>query len=194
MIIISWDIGIKNLAYIIIDYNNNNINILSWNNINIFDNYINNCKHCIDKEKNINKIDIFNFKYHIIFFLESNHNILFNNINIILIENQPSLKNPRMKMVSDMIYDWYLIKYNNIKINNINYPKIEIKLLAPSTKFYIINDLYKKLLKSQNKKKKYQFNKKLSITLCNIIIGDNKYIRYYLSIFNKYDDLCDVFI
>ena len=41
MIILSIDVGIKNLAFCMLEYTNNNIKILDWNSINI----------CVDNEK-----------------------------------------------------------------------------------------------------------------------------------------------
>ena len=56
--IISWDIGIINLSYCLIEYINEKANIIEWNIIDIIKNY--NCKYC---NKNISKHKINNNNY-----------------------------------------------------------------------------------------------------------------------------------
>tara|TARA_B100000902_G_scaffold147847_1_gene144695 strand:- start:2273 stop:3070 length:798 start_codon:yes stop_codon:yes gene_type:complete len=50
MKILSIDIGIKNLAYIVLESNNNNFNIIKWDVINLC-NTISNCSSCIKTAK-----------------------------------------------------------------------------------------------------------------------------------------------
>lgn len=50
MKILSIDIGIKNLAYIVLESNNNNFNIIKWDIINLC-NTISNCSSCIKTAK-----------------------------------------------------------------------------------------------------------------------------------------------
>ena len=81
MKIISWDVGIKNLAYCILDENNNDINkpynIYDWNIINLIENNytcsenLNNCSNCKEKclyRCNLNNKDYYFCKLHKILF------------------------------------------------------------------------------------------------------------------------------
>jgi hypothetical protein len=227
MILISWDIGIKTLAYSIIDFNllNNNINILYWNIINLISNdnkcYINNCKKkCIRYCKYYNtyiyfckkhdtiynflqKIPSSNFhltKQYIIKHINCNNYdintlrktlinkldsiifplIFFYKIKYIIIENQPSLKNPKMKSIADTLYTWCLIRGiidNNI-INSINF-------INPINKLKEFKIIYE----TNNK---YKTTKLKSIEIItNNFINNNKNLLLYLNNFKKKDDLCD---
>ena len=160
MKIISWDVGIKNLAYCIIEYDEivQQKTILYWNIINLIPEnehcYISTCKKPVIKSctyhgKNICWCEKHAELYSIICKKENNKfsdttlskpinvkTINCNNINIddlrisminkldmiilpivytenidtILIENQPTLKNPRMKAIADTLYTWALIR------------------------------------------------------------------------------------
>jgi hypothetical protein len=96
MKILSWDVGIYNLSYCILEKNkeNNEIKIIDWDIINLVDN---------DEMK-------------------KNRNLIFENIprklhekpqlldvDIVVIENQPSLKNPQMKSIQMILYSYFLI-------------------------------------------------------------------------------------
>lgn len=104
MKILSWDIGIKNLSYCILERENNDseINIKHWGIINLEEN-----------EE-----------------LKKNRNLLFENIprklneldylldvDKVVIENQPSLKNPQMKSIQMIVYS-YFIMYGKVLSNN----------------------------------------------------------------------------
>tara|TARA_B100001175_G_C19455636_1_gene613649 strand:+ start:623 stop:1294 length:672 start_codon:yes stop_codon:yes gene_type:complete len=105
MKILSWDVGIKNLSYCILEKDNeSNIDILQWGIINLQEN---------DE-------------------LKKNRNLLFENIprklseldylldvDKVVIENQPSLKNPQMKSIQMIVYS-YFIMYGKVLSNNEN--------------------------------------------------------------------------
>ena len=113
MYILSFDIGIKNLSYILIDIiNSENIieqcyNIIEWDIINII-----NEKEKV-KEKSFNDIS------HSLFdkLIEKFPNEYLNNVNYIVLENQHVLKNPIMKSIQMMIYSFFMTK---IKLENYN--------------------------------------------------------------------------
>ena len=96
MKILSWDVGIYNLSYCILEKNkeDNEIKIIDWDIVNLVDN---------DEMK-------------------KNRNLIFENIprklhekpqlldvDIVVIENQPSLKNPQMKSIQMILYSYFLI-------------------------------------------------------------------------------------
>lgn len=112
MKLLSWDIGIYNLSYCILDENKK---IIDWNIINLVD-------------ENINK---------------NNKGALFENIpvklntipqlldvDLVIIENQPSLKNPQMKSIQMIIYSYFLIygKVINKKVNRVEFCSASNKL------------------------------------------------------------------
>ena len=94
MKILSWDVGIYNLCYCILEKNNESIKIIGWDIVNL-----------VDNEK-----------------MKKNRNLLFENIprklneipqlldvDLVVIENQPSLKNPQMKSIQMILYSYFLI-------------------------------------------------------------------------------------
>ena len=96
MKLLSWDVGIYNLSYCILEKNDENkeIKIIDWNIVNL-----------VDSEK-----------------IKKDRNLLFENIprklhelpqllnvDAVVIENQPSLKNPQMKSIQMILYSYFLI-------------------------------------------------------------------------------------
>jgi hypothetical protein len=94
MRILSWDVGIYNLSYCILEKKENEVKIIDWDIVNL-----------VDNEE-----------------LKKNRNLLFENIprklyekpqlldvDIVVIENQPSLKNPQMKSIQMILYSYFLI-------------------------------------------------------------------------------------
>jgi hypothetical protein len=96
MKILSWDVGIYNLSYCILEKleDSPEIKIIDWDIVNL-----------VDNEE-----------------LKKNRNLLFENIprklhekpqllnvDIVVIENQPSLKNPQMKSIQMILYSYFLI-------------------------------------------------------------------------------------
>jgi len=109
----------------------------------------------------------------------------------VLIENQPSLKNPRMKAISSTIYDYYLIrgifdKKFNSKIN-------QVKYMSPSNKIKLSKD--KKIVKEANKSEKYKLTKKLAVDYVKALLDSdlNNFKDYFLGQ-RKKDDLADAFL
>jgi hypothetical protein len=96
MKILSWDVGIYNLSYCILEKieDSPEIKIIDWDIVNL-----------VDNEE-----------------LKKNRNLLFENIprklhekpqllnvDVVVIENQPSLKNPQMKSIQMILYSYFLI-------------------------------------------------------------------------------------
>lgn len=187
MIIISWDIGVKNLAYFIVNFDNNKISVLSWNNFNILYNKIHNCSHCLSKHNsNSKKISIYDIKLHVLYFL--NNTPILSNVDSVVIENQPGLKNPRMKVIAETIYNWYFFKHFD-KLNITFF----INYVSPSKKIYAFLPNIKQFFKNHNLSSgdKKKIFKNSSIYICRQIF---KYCPHYLSYidtFIKKDDICD---
>ena len=95
MKILSWDVGIYNLSYCIVEkIENETPKIIGWDIVNL-----------VDNEQ-----------------MKKNRNLLFENIprklneipqlldvDLVVIENQPSLKNPQMKSIQMILYSYFLI-------------------------------------------------------------------------------------
>jgi len=109
MRILSWDVGIYNLCYCIlertIDENNiKTIKIVDWDIVNLVDNE--------DMKKN--RILLFE---NIPKKLQERPQLL--DVDLVVIENQPSLKNPQMKSIQMILYSYFLI-LGKIVGNNVN--------------------------------------------------------------------------
>ena len=220
MNILSWDIGIKNLAYIFIKGDDKKC-IYEWNLINLIHNkptcYIKKCKlpvkqycsfykkkiFCCVKHNNIYTIiktkfgtsnlttlksykykyltNIYILKQILVRYLDTYIFPLINlyNINYILIENQPCLKNPTMKSIADTIYTWSLIRccIDTTICEKIYYISAKNKLKnIPNIVSY-----YNKKCKGIELVSEYL--KKNNINLLK-----------YLNTFKKKDDLCDALL
>ena len=99
MRILSWDVGIYNLCYCIlertIDENNiKTIKIVDWDIVNLVDN----------EEMKKNRSLLFE---NIPRKLQERPQLL--DVDLVVIENQPSLKNPQMKSIQMILYSYFLI-------------------------------------------------------------------------------------
>jgi len=187
--ILSFDIGIKNLAYCLmykdntID-NNNNIKIINWDIIQLIEDDVK-CKGVsLDAITNVlyNKLQEIFLDY---------------DITEVLLENQPVLKNPVMKSIQIILYSFF--QYEKVLMGrDINL----IKFINASNKL----KLGKNLSEINNSedivkiKSKYTKNKKLAIIYTNHFLQERlieeDYIKYN-EIFNKHkkkDDLADSFL
>jgi hypothetical protein len=121
MKILSWDVGIYNLSYCILEKNETDgkINIIGWDIVNLVDN---------EKMKK-NKTELFE---NIPIKLQEINELL--NVDYVVIENQPSLKNPQMKSIQMILYSYFIIlgkavnfgEFKNIK--NIDFCSASNKL------------------------------------------------------------------
>lgn len=110
MIVLSFDIGIKNLAYCLLEIDKNSFNILDWN---ILD-----CSSTKQTTDNVREI-----------IKQLNELEYLQWADLILIEKQPSC-NPKMRIINNCIYMYFMIKTidNNLKTRIINYsPKHKLK-------------------------------------------------------------------
>jgi len=94
--ILSWDVGIYNLSYCILEKNEETkeIKIIDWDIVNLVDN----------EEMKKNTTLIFE---NIPRKLYEKPQLL--DVDIVVIENQPSLKNPKMKSIQMILYSYFLI-------------------------------------------------------------------------------------
>ena len=186
--ILSFDIGIKNLAYCILYKdltisNEKNLIIHKWGIINILEDN----EKC--KDISLDEIGTRMYKRLQDEFLEEN-------ITEVLLENQPVLKNPVMKSIQILIMGFF--KYESVILGR----EIKlIKLFNASNKL----KLGKKLIQFNESedilkiKSKYNRNKKLAILYTNYFLEKELYSDYnkYSTLFNEHkkkDDLSDAFL
>ena len=186
--ILSFDIGIKNLAYCILYKdltinNEKNLIIYKWGIINILEDN----EKC--KDISLDEIGTRMYKRLQDEFLEEN-------ITEVLLENQPVLKNPVMKSIQILIMGFF--KYESVILGR----EIKlIKLINASNKL----KLGKKLIQFNESedilkiKSKYNRNKKLAILYTNYFLEKELYSDYnkYSTLFNEHkkkDDLSDAFL
>jgi hypothetical protein len=114
----------------------------------------------------------------------------------VVIENQPSFKNPRMKSIASTLYDYYLIRGvfdKMITSSNI----MQVKFMSPSNKLKLASDGDTKELvkvKQTSETKSYKMTKSLGIKYCAEMI---QHLPEWLVHFNshkKKDDLADAFL
>jgi len=113
--------------------------------------------------------------------------------NIILLENQPVLKNPTMKSMQMFLYSYYLM---NILDSNIELSTKKLQCYCASKKLDMIKYLPEDEQTSINTfietvTNPYQKNKKMAIMMVEVLLKNNaKWLEYYKS-HPKKDDLAD---
>jgi len=250
MKIISWDIGIKHLAYCLMEKIDNDFNIIDWGIIDI-SNTDNNCFYCKSKSKYIyndkflclrhkKKLDIptiddiypkkktkekcskcdkycirggmcqkhakeeYKKKYSIkkiqsclktslqtlcvSLFENLNDKIKLENIDYVLIENQPTLTNPTMKSISMMVFSYFIMKGIMPKLVK------DIKLISPSGKLRLDKEKLKKLENCKTKSEKYHVTKQLGKEICFELIQNKLNAIEMINLYKKQDDMCDAFL
>ena len=113
--------------------------------------------------------------------------------NVILLENQPVLKNPTMKSMQMFLYSYYLM---NILDSNIDLSIKKLQCYCASKKLDMIKCLTEEEQTTINTfidtvKNPYQKNKKMSIMIVEVLLKNNaKWLEYFKS-HPKQDDLAD---
>ena len=124
--------------------------------------------------------------------LDARKDILLKNVDMVLIENQPTFKNPTMKSVSDTIYTWFMIR--GIIDAEANGSTIkEVKFISPSNKLKEFNT---ETIDEAVDNQKYKITKQLAIENTKTILASyclDASISRILS-FDKKDDLADSFL
>jgi len=115
--------------------------------------------------------------------------------NRVVIENQPTFKNPKMKAISSTVYDYYLIRGLFDKERTKSDIEL-VKYMSPSNKLKLADDGdTQKLIKLKgDDAKTYKLTKALGIKYClQMIKGMDKWIELFNS-YKKKDDLADAFL
>ncbi len=112
------------------------------------------------------------------------------NVNEVLIENQPSLKNPVMKTVSCLLFGYFIMKCTIDKGDD----AINVRFMSPSNKLKITDSGALEIIKRTGENKKYKVTKELSVKYSKILLKDNTTWLEHLDKYKKKDDLCDSFL
>ena len=187
MIYISFDIGIKNLALCILERTEEQIQILDWRIISL-----------ADKKKDIKGIDdiaerIYMEMDNIIGFLKEKG---IDEIDYVLIENQPSNLNGMMKSIQFIIYCYFsLLKYWDKIIENVVLVNAGLKTKTHDFKPEIQDKMDDAKQDAKNvkgfRRDKYKMNKQTSIEICRNYIKDDATLCEIFDNNKKKDDLCD---
>lgn len=146
------------------------------------------------KFKDSKTLNFDDVKYTLMMELEKRKNLL--SADYVVIENQPSFKNPRMKSIASTIYDYYLIRGiidKNITKSNIT----QVKFMSPSNKLKLISDGDNKQLvkaKTTDETKAYKLTKSLGIKYCLEMISHLPEWTKHFNSHKKKDDLADAFL
>ena len=180
MIVLGWDIGIKNLSYCLIEYTNNTelYNIHSWGIVDLRDGNDTKCKkislsdlgNCLKKELDVLVKEPY-----------------FDKIDHVVCENQPVLKNPTMKSVQMLVFSYFLFRGNDVSFLNASNKLKVCKLEIDPEKLEKINKL----------KSKYSRNKKIAILHTELLLNDQNQDLQWKNLFSqskKKDDLADSYL
>ena len=164
---LSFDIGIRNLAYCIVQYNDedNSSRIIHWDIINL----------CYEGEK-VKKVSLFQLCSRLIDELD---NLGIDSNHTVLIENQPVLTNPKMKSIQMMVYTYFVMLGCE-----------KVILFSPRQKF----TAYDGPIIECTLKSKYAQRKKLGIAYCAYFIQGHEEYTHFFSTHKKKDDLSDALL
>ena len=211
---LSFDVGIKNLAYCIL---NNDKTIEHWGIINLDESpicQVNLRKPC-DKQSTYqikdDSVDIeycctaHSKKFKKVKKLSSKNDILniskmcveklrkldLDNVECVLIENQPALKNPVMKSIQMIIYTYFVIE--GVMDNNSTIKTIH--MVNARNKLKVYQGPKVECPFEDNKKNRYKRNKYLSIEYTkNMIQNENNQLIELFNQSKKKDDLADAYL
>lgn len=171
MRILSIDCGIKNLAYCVLECDQDSFKIVEWNILNVQGgDFYTTSQQLVDVlvDTFVTSDDPFDF---------------------VLIENQPVIKNPVMKSIQVVIYTFFLM------MSKQQGNETEIKLMSASNKLKV---KHKPPTLTQDTgpttKNKYQENKKLSIAYTKHYLRDDETWLTRFMQEKKKDDLADSFL
>lgn len=118
----------------------------------------------------------------------------FLDVSRVLIENQPTFKNPTSKTISSLLYGYFVMRgmvEKEITKSNI----IAVQFKSPSNKLKINKKKTEEALKEGEKAQDvYAITKELGIEYTKVLIKDDKQNMEILNNAPKQDDLCDSFL
>ena len=115
----------------------------------------------------------------------------FMSVDEVIIENQPTLKNPKMKNLASMLYSYFVLRGITDKVKNQSKISL-VKFISPQNKLKVNDENTNKVLNESTKNNVYKMTKKLGIEYCKALINDND--LQLLNTIKKKDDMCDAFL
>lgn len=111
----------------------------------------------------------------------------------VVIENQPSQKNPKMKSIANTLFDYFMIRGYIDKAHNLDISLV--RFICPSNKLKVNKDNTIEVFKSnKNDSKKYKLTKALGVQYTKQLLGKEPEQLEYLELYNKKDDMCDAYL
>lgn len=164
----------------------------------IYNNMVTDMKMKPLKKTTVSSLDFDDTRMKLVNVLESKKHLL--EADVVVIENQPSFKNPRMKSISALLYDYYMIRgivdkertKSNIKRVKFMSPSNKIKLASDGETQQIVK--LKSTDKTTDESKAYKLTKSLAVKYAQELL---KHLPNWLNHFNSYkkkDDLADAFL
>lgn len=171
MRILSFDIGIRNLAYCLIEGHKNDngeliCSILDWDIVNL-------CK----KDEKVKKVSLQTLCSRMIEQLNAVKEI-HESIDYVVLENQPVYMNPKMKSVQMMLFTYFIMKDG-----------ATVKMFSPRNKL----NVYTGPSVECTLKSKYSRTKFLGIQYCKYMIRGCA-VSNFFDLHKKKDDLADSFL
>jgi hypothetical protein len=111
----------------------------------------------------------------------------------VIIENQPSLKNPKMKAISDTLFNYFMIRGYVDKIHSLDIKLV--RFICPNNKLRVNeNNTIEVLGRDKTGKQKYKLTKALGIQYTKQLLNKDPKQLEYLNLFKKKDDICDAYL
>lgn len=111
----------------------------------------------------------------------------------ILVENQPTFINPKMKSVSALLYSYFIMR-GIVERDKTNSTISNVTFCSPSNKIKVGGKIANNKLENTDKEKVYKITKNLSVKFCKALIDDNINYVNLLNDHKKKDDLADAFL
>ena len=211
---LSFDVGIKNLAYCVLSQDER---LKQWGIINLNQNPIcqvnlrkkcekqatykvkdSDIEYCCTSHKgkfNKKQLKKLNSNYDLFEIskncIESLQKLDLSTIKTVLIENQPALKNPTMKSIQMIIYTFFIMN----GVMNDNSSIKEVHMINARNKLKVYKGPKVECPYEENKKNKYKINKFLAIKYCeNMIDKDCEEMKIIFNESKKKDDLADCYL
>jgi hypothetical protein len=218
MKILAFDIGLKNLSYCLFDSDTNEI--LDWDLIHLCadvefycdeklknkkicnkkathyleDNYCCN-KHKKDNYKEIKKEKKIPKDYAIDIKKNLDERKELSDVDVVLIENQPVLKNPVMKTIQVIIFSYFCFKITNNNIDVLNVSARTKEKLPVLDKKWVNTTYYNDYInQTENTKDKYKTRKIICKEYAKYLLDDKPELQSFLMEHKKQDDLTDSFL
>jgi hypothetical protein len=111
----------------------------------------------------------------------------------VVIENQPSQKNPKMKSIANTLFDYFMIRGYVDKIHEMDIQLV--RFMCPSNKLKVNNDNTIEVFKAnKDTTKKYKLTKALGIQYTRQLLKEDVEQLEYLDLYKKKDDICDAYL